>query len=462
MAKKPPCLTYGDSSVVALRAVQAALARRDFNPFPQPPLARLLAKLLNNLPFALRVRVADRVSASIGHPARDFDRIDPTASGKWVTSGYTAERYPGLILGAPGLAVTFLSALTGFPFLPQPLLFNARRNIRLDDAEGYMNAGAELAEPLVRKHPETEATIHYDPVHDRFLIRRLVFIRLKFLSLPPAYAAFIKQRLIPGAPVILVDCESLWPRAEVSRRLFFQLGGLGGITPQDYLEESQALKDHREQWGAPKDASWGVKRAFQNGPESEWASSGSFLDEAAECTRKAGHRALRFKHDHPAELSKVVFDIYRHCWQGSSPPRDVYVAAFTHIEPRFPLVTGSLPIWLPFITDDSLDLARNILTDWRRRLPSDGPEGTAYVTLHPSFCSPPDMVPLDAWRSLLSGFFEEVRFIGVNTRKYPADLAGYTSMYPAAVATMRRKASSVTCFRRPALAELEETLTSSA
>ena len=455
---RPPSLTYGDSSVVALRAVQAALERRHFDPFPQPPLARLAAKLLNNLPLAGRILVADRVSASIGHPVSAFATIDPIASARWVTGGYSAERYPGLVLGAPGLAATFLSGLTGFPFLPQPLLYNARRNIRLDDAEGYLNAGRDLAEPLLAEHADIEATVHYDPVHDRFLIRRLVFVRIKFLALPAPYRAFIERRLIPGAPVILLDCSYAWPRAQIAKRLFFQLGGLGGVAPQDYLEESPVLKAYREEWGACKDATWKVKRAFQSGPESEWASSGSFLEEAATCAAKAGHRVIRATHEHPGDLSKIVFNLYRHCWQGSTPPRNVYIGVFTHVDPRFPLVTGFLPLWLPFITDDSLSLAREALSAWRERIPDHRPEGTAYMTLHPSFCSPPDVAPLEAWRSLLSGFFSEVSLLGINPRKFPADLGAYTGMHPAAVAAARRASYSGTPFRRPTVAELEEML----
>ncbi len=451
----PPNLTVGDSAVAALRASQTVLQQRHFDPFPQSPGVRNLAMLLNRLPPDIRIGLADLVSMSVARCFDTFSKIDPNAAAKWVTDGYPAERYPGCILGAPGLAAVFLSGLTGFPFLPQPLLFNARRDMKLDDAQAYLDAGLELAEPLIEKHPDIEATIHYDPVHDRFLIKRMVFVRLKFLTLPPAYKDFVERRLIPGAPVILLDCGFQWLRAEVSRRIFFQLGGLGGFAPQDFVDEIQVLREYRVDWGASSDSSWGIDKPYSFGPESEWGSTGAFIEDAEEWCRKSDHRPLRVSHDDPGDLSRLVFNLYRKCRQGSKPPTDVYLAVFTHTEPRFPLVTGCLPLWLPFITHDSRDLAQEILSSWRGTS-STGPEGSVYVTLHPSFCSPPDLVSIQAWRNLLSGFFKEIHFLGVDEGRYPSDLGSYVAMYPAAVAASKRAAYPGTPFRRPTVSELEE------
>lgn len=456
--KPPPCLTFADSGVIALRGAQTALERHHFDPFPQAPSARTFARILNKLPLALRIRIADRISSLIGQPADKFGEIDPDGIAAWALSGYPAERYPGLIIGAPGLAAVFLSALTGFPFLPQPYLFNARRDMRPDDAQAYMDAGRELAEPLLARHRSIEATIHFDPVHDRFLIGRVVFVRIKFLDLPNSFRVFIKKRLIPGSPVILLDCRYSWPRAEVSKRLYFQLGGLGGITPQEYLEESEGLKDYRSQWGAPSDADWTIDHAYHEAPESEWGTVGNFLDQAGEEAKKQGHKVLRIVHDHPGDLSRLVFRLHRKVWQGSDRPKNVYIGVFTHTEPRFPTVTGSLPIWLPFNTNENVELANDILARWRERLLIRKPQGTVWMSLHPSFCNPPDIASLETWRSMLSKYFENVNFAGVDPGRYPADLGSYVMMYPALVNAAAKNRYSGTPFRRPTNTELEEYL----
>lgn len=456
--KAPPCLTFGDSGIIALRAVQTILERRHFDPFPQPAAARAMANILNKLPVGMRVLIADRISASIGRPAEDFRKIDPDGIAAWVLSGYEAERYPGLIVGAPGLAATFLAGLTGFPFLPQPYLFNARRDMRPDDAQAYMVAGQEIVEPVLAKHQSIEATIHFDPVHDRFLIGRVVFIRFKFIELPNAFRVFIRKRLIPGAPVILLDCQYSWPRAEVSKRLYFQLGGLGGIAPQEYLEESQALKEYRTRWGAPVDANWKIDRSYAEAPESEWGTVGEFLDQAGEAASAGGHKVIRVVHNHPGDLSRLVFQLHRKVWQGSARPRNVYIGIFTHTEPRFPLVTGSLPIWLPFNTNENVDLADDILREWRERSFINQPDGTVWMSLHPSFCKPPDIANLDTWKNMLRKYFEKVVFAGVDPGRYPADLGSYVMMYPALVDIARKYRYSGTPFRRPTATELEELL----
>jgi len=457
-SKRFPGLTLGDSALVALLASQTVLQRRHFDPFPRPSSVRILTRVLNQLPQAYRIAIADWISSSIGRPHEEFKKIDPVKLAAWVLSGYPAERYPGLIMGAPGLAAIFLSGLTGFPFLPQPLLFNARRDMRPDDSAAYLEAGREITEPVLAMHPALEATVHFDPLHDRFLIRRVVFVRFKFLELPPAYKSFIERRLVPGSPVILLDCRYRWLRAEVSERLYFQLGGLGGVSAEEYLEETEALRNYREEWGAPSDASWRIDKAFVEGPESEWGSTGPFLDEAAVEARSAGHHPIRVIHHHPGDLSRLVFRLYKHCWQGSERPKDVYVAAFTHTEPRFPLVTGSLPIWLPFITDDNVTLVTEILDEWRAARGMKEPTGTAYVTLHPSFCAPPDIVQLSTWRDVFSRYFSEVRFPGIDPGRYPYDLGSYVAMYPELVDAAKKASYPGTPFRRPTTTEMTEIL----
>ena len=451
----PRNLTFGDSALVALRGSQAVLENNHLDPFPQSNAARLLGNLLNKLPVWARIKIADTISLSIGRPQETFGETDPSKTAEWIISGYTKEKYPGLIIGAPGLAVDFLSGLTGFPYLPQPFLLNAQRNMKADDAKAYLEAGKELAEPLAKKYPDIETIVHYDPVHDRFLIKRLVFVRIKYLRLPDGYRRFIENRLEHNAPVILVDCRFKWPMAEISERTYFQLGGLGGISPYSYLNEDSKLIDYRMKWGGVKNASWKIDYEFKEGPESEWGSSGGFLDDAEQAASVSGCKPIRVSFDHPGDLSKSVFNLYRNCATESHHPEHVYIGVFTNTEPRFPLVTGALPIWLPFITEENIALVENILTDFKE--PSK-PSGTAFVTLHPSFCSPPDLVSLARWRSVLEKYFSDIEFLGTDPRKYPFDIGNYVRMFPAVIAAANRHAKIDPPFRAPSSEELERIL----
>lgn len=443
----PPGLTIADSAVVGLRASWAVLEDDHFDPFPQPESMRSLAKFLNRLPSSWRIKIADYISVSISHPHTDFDLIDPESSAEWVISGFTKEKYHGVILGAPGLAAAFLSGITGYPFLPQPLLYNARRDMSKDDAQAYLDAGREIAEPLVKKFNDIEATIHFDPVHDRFLIGRVVFVRLKYLTLPLAYRKFIEGKLEPGSPVILLDCRFKWLRTEIADRLFFQLGGLGGISPGEMLEDSEVLRTYRKRWGATNDANWKAKGKYIEGPESEWGSTGTFLEEAGKLASTTGHKPILVSHNHPGDLTKLVTNLYLNQWKGAGKPRDAYIGVFTHTEPRFPMVTGAIPIWLPFITDDNIPLLKSILSDWKST--GSDRDGTAFITLHPSFCSPPDLVQLETWRTILEKYFNKVEFPGVDPGRYPSDLGSYVAVYPEITKAARENSFDGEPFKTP-------------
>jgi len=450
----PKCLTLGDSAVVALWGVQTVLRQAQFDPFPQNPIVRTIVRGLNNLPVTMRIGIADWISKSIGRQAGHFENIDMEKAAQWVVGGYPEGKYPGVVIGAPGHAASFLCGLTGFPFLTQHLLFNARRDMAYDDAQAYLDAGSEIGKKLVDKNPGIEATVHFDPVHDRFLIGRVVFIRAKFSKLPEAYKNFIETRLVPGAPVIILDCQYKWSRAKISDRLFFQLGGLGGFTDRDYIDEIQILKDYRSSWGAGENASWKIDLNYSTGPESEWGSVGQFNEQASELSKSLGHTPVTCTHHHPGDLSKIVFRLYRKCFEGQSGPKNVYAGVFSHTEPRFPLITGALPMWLPFITDENLGLADDILSEWHEDEGIRHPSGTAWITLHPSFCSPPDVASLDQWRAIFEKYFEHVYFPGVDPGRYPFDLGAYVAMYPAMVSIANANRSHVARFRKPTTSEL--------
>ena len=459
LGKDPPkCLTTGDSSVVALRAVQTVLRDTHFDPFPQNTPVRGIVRVLNNLPVSMRIGIADWVSKSIGRLASDFEKTDMKKAAEWVVSGYPNREYPGVVIGAPGLAATFLCGLTGFPFLPQHLLLNARRDMNYDDAQAYLDAGKEIGQKLVDKNPGIEATVHFDPVHDRFLIGRVVFVRTKFSELPEVYKKFIAKKLKPGAMVIMLDCTYPWSRAKISDNLYFQLGGLGGFTDRDYIDEIQILRDYRSRWGGTVGGSWKIDLDFETGPESEWGSVGSLLDQTSDLASGLGLNSTRYTHNHPGDLSRAVFRLYRRCWDGPDRPKNIYTGVFSHTEPRFPLVTGALPIWLPFITDENLALADDILSEWRRDEGIEGRVGNAWITLHPSFCAPPDIVSLDQWRTIFGKYFENVVFPGIDPGRYPFDLGSYVAMYPSMVSIAGRNRFDGVPFRKPAYNDLIDLL----
>ncbi|HEX9746586.1 MAG TPA: hypothetical protein VGB30_14300 [bacterium] len=455
----PPGITKGDSALAALMGSQAALDRMQFDPFPQPKSIRLLTNLLNKLPESMRVQVIDRITLTIGHQEKVLEDIDVVKSAQWVVRGYHAEKYPGVILGAPGLSAGFLSALTGFPFLPQPLLYNVIKRFKADDAAGYLEYGKYAAEKILANNRNVEAIVHYDPVHDRFLIKQLMFIRLKYAKLPEAYRVFIRDRLIDNAPVIILHCGYRWHRAKIGENCYWQLGGLGGVDSTEYIDQEEYLVRYREKWGGSPGTGWDIPYEYETGPESEWGTSREFIDDAVDIAESYNRTVIQEYHEHPSELSKKIFDLYRQCQQDHHAINSMYIATFTHTDTYFPIAAGVLPIWSPFITKDSVEFIDGAIGEWRKKAGMTDPAGDVYMSMHPSFCNPPDLVDIGEWEKMLGKYFKRVIFPGIARNKYPSDLGAYVNVHPA----LKKIGDSISLdnvpFRRPSVSELFEILT---
>ena len=66
---------------------------------------------------------------------------------------------------------------------------------------------------------------HYDPVQDGWLTRYVNHLRYKLLSLPPAYSAFIDNKLFKGGTLVYLVglAEQAWYR--IGPNNYFQVGG---------------------------------------------------------------------------------------------------------------------------------------------------------------------------------------------------------------------------------------------
>ncbi len=76
------------------------------------------------------------------------------------------------------------------------------------------------------------------------------------------------------------------------------------------------------------------------------------------------------------------------------------------------------------------------------------------MTLHPSFCSPPDLVRLETWKSILGNYFNEIHFPGVDPGRYPSDLGCYVMMYPEMVHLAKMHKYQGNPFKKPEYEDL--------
>jgi len=355
---------------------------------PYPAAARPFLRALRHAPAGLRRAVLDfGMSQALGVPVKGLLRFDLKTFFASYVSRYPEGECPAIVLGSPGGGVAHLAALLGAPLLPVCGLLGVRHHIAPDDLAAYLATGTEAAEALA-PDGRFEVIVHYDPIHDRDLVRHAALLRVRLLSLPRAYREFIEGHLAPGGTLILAEGTYPWPQVELAPGTWLQVGGLGGVSPEEYLAR----------YPPPGEA---VERR-----ESEWGCPEAFAEAVREFAGERGYGLLELPAAHPTEYSQLAFRAYL---AAGAREDVVLVDCFTTMDARFCLRTGVPPLHLPFHTRDALAFARDFL---RERT-----AGRILLILHPSFAPPPDMVPLSEWVEALGPGVEPL----VDGRFWPED-----------------------------------------
>ncbi len=312
------------------------------------------------------------LSISLGAPPEKFYPLDAEAFFGAYTARYPDRSYPAIVLGSPDGALVHLAALIGAPLLPDCGLIGARHRIDPDDLRSYLATGAAAMARLAPGE-KTELILHYDPIHDRGLVGYAALIRVKLRGLPDCYRRFIARHLAPGGALILAEDRYSWPQFELGPRSFLQIGGLGGLAPEEYLARYPP-------------AGLGEPRPRR---ESEWGCPKEFADAVRELAAEGGYRLIELPAEHPADYSRLSLRAF---WEAGAREGVVLLSSFTTVDARVPVATGIPPLHLPFNTRDSWELARSIL--------AEGGFRKGFLALHPSYDPPPDFVPLEEWKKL--------------------------------------------------------------
>ncbi len=326
-------------------------------------------------------------------------------------------RFPAITLGvALGGTTAHLSLALNAPFLPQAFVVTLKGGSYEGDVRTYFNRSHALALEIAKRNPNVLTIQHYDPVHDNWLTRYVNHLRLKLLSLPEVYKQFIKDHLEPGGALVYFDCGADWQRFRVGERSVFQVGGWGGLTPDEFLEPSERVKQFVRAEGM-QHYQWALDGyPLERGPESEWGSEPGLAEAIEAFCAQEGYRFVRIQLPHPNDFSRLAFHAYQHLLQKEGrEPAGTLVECFTQFDATAVLQTGLLPLWLIFNTTDSLDFLRSMTPHFPRDKP-------VFVSPLITFSHTPDMVPFDEWFASLSGF--DWVNIGARHTHYPADAWG--------------------------------------
>ncbi|MEE8593466.1 MAG: hypothetical protein V3T03_05005 [Candidatus Bipolaricaulota bacterium] len=365
--------------------------------------SRLFLGLLTLWPESVRIAGIEwGMRLSLGHDVNLAADLDVRDLAQWCVAQYRDDgrTYDAIVIGSPNGAVAHLAALLGAPFLTTSFGLTFRHDtIDPDNVLSYRETAQVLAETILSNNEsdDFEIVCHFDPIHDRSMVKFVDFLRIKLHELPEIYQAFICERLAPGGKLILINCGYTWPQYGLSDHAFLQVGGLGAIASEDFT------------------AAWPVEYPIEIRRESEWGCPEAFANAVDAYAEDQGIEVMEITFDHPMDYSRLAYDAYLAC--PNVRPQMLLIDCFNHQNPRTNLVTGIPALWLPFNTEEGLSWVDEVLAETQL--------DTIHFTMLPSFVESPDTASLDAWIEVLQPH-GTIDLVGVRPDKFPSDpLAPY-------------------------------------
>ena len=323
-----------------------------------------------------------------------------------------------IAMGAPHLWTQFSSA------------FKAPSPRHYDDIAAYANSALPVCQEIIARNQDIEIVNHYDPVHDRWLVKPFNFMRFKFKKLPQAYRALIRGHLRRNGTIIFLDIAHPWKQFQLAEDCYLQVGGGDGISDDETLQGSVRLdrwlaelgSDHRGGWHLPNYPL--VQRV-----EAESSTPPDMLDDLRDFCRKEGYSLIRVKcqhHAHPGLLSAyLTYRLNQSDGRGSNGFL-VEVHAMNALTHTF---AGRLvPLHLVFPTMDAFIWAKRHLDQMMLDMP-EVPR-RFIVGLFPTQCCAdlptgrvPDRIAWDYWRNLFYSYARRPEDLIVPL--YPPEAKGF-------------------------------------
>ncbi len=404
------------SSPTVTRAVAAGLTSSYFDTYEFPAWQKAFLTVLGALPQGAARFMISRFQSISGLPPSILDDFSLDALLQNRLADYTplAGKFPAITVGAAlGGATAYLSLAAGGPFLPQAFVVTMKKGAFHGDVQEYLHQSLDAALRIADENPCLLIIQHYDPVHDGWLTRFINHLRFKLLDLPEAYKEFIRARLEPGGAIVYLQGGATWLRYRLGPRSIFQVGGWGGISPEEYLEGSERLRKYADRTGL-KSTDWKLNGyPLERGPESEWGSEPG-LGEALEAfAREEEYRFVRIHLPEPHDFSRLAFSAAQQLIEKQGQqPAGVLVEMFSQFDATAARKGALLPLWLVFNTQDSLEFLRRM----KPHFPAGKP---IFFSPLSTFSLTPDLVPYQFWNEALGG--KGWINIGARASHYPAD-----------------------------------------
>jgi hypothetical protein len=416
----PPFIADFDSATAMVRTTAAYLRGEDWPALGNPPWIEPIAARANLLPKKVREKVFIAGGAMETISPKKLKDLDLDELSEWLEDEYPRGRVQAVAVGSSNGAAVHLHAALGSPWLPQTVFLPVRQKVHPDDPTDAMEKGLEPARWLLDANPDWQLHHMHDANQDRLMVRALTYFRVKRRSLGDGYERFIADRLPPGGTVLLMECNQRWGTTRIGDRHVFQHGAVGGATEEEFHEGSERVADYLERYDSPV-REWDGPRPDTDSPEAEWGFEETLRDDVLRFARERRYRVRRIVFDDPYVLSPLVADLYR-WWYARRriPANRLMVSSFVVNDPYWTLRTGSVPYWMVFNMQPSLDALNRYLDerpafdDIHLLLFQHGVEATGITTP-------------DDWRKVLDRARRTGTTLGADLDEFPHDFAQFAN-----------------------------------
>lgn len=388
-----------DSATVLHAAVAAALHGQPFPHLGHSAAAGVAIRGAGRLPWGLLRGVYTRMGASEGIEPGRLGDVDLEAVAAMLVENLPRRPFPGVMLGSSNGAFAHLAAAMQVPWLPGTVLVPVARRGDPDRPVDAMDFGRRLAGPLLERNPDVVLHHMHDQAQDELMVARMTYFRVKWRALPAAYATFLKERLVPGAPVVVLDDRSRWPVVNVGERHVFQPGAQGGLRPEDYLRRPHTPTPDGD------------------APEAEWGSEPGFTAAVERWATTHDHPLVKVGYHGPQTPSHPVAAVVRDWYANRGERSDrLVVPSFVLGDPWTTLNRAAVPFWTFFSVQPALE-------SLRLHLARSEPYRRVDVILFQHGVASPGIARPEEWLSAAAETGADAHLLGVDPRRFPHDIA---------------------------------------
>jgi hypothetical protein len=413
-----------DSCSAFINSLSRYLKKKDFRGVGVAEgLPEWTGKVINLLPRVARKTLFSWSGWLEAIPGRDIRELREKDISQWAIGLYPRKKYDAIFFGSANGGVLHISAALKAPWLPQTYLVALRRLLHPDEIQKDIEWGQKAIAPFLENNTGMHATQMHDPVQDRVMIQKMGYFRLKKLGLDDIFRNFISEHTVKGAPIITVECKFPWPALKLSDRHFFQVGGLGALTPREYLHGGDRVKAFLKRVGSKSDK-WDTFSPSGEYPEGEWGFFGDCLEEISDFAEKTGHPLWRLIFEHPEDISPFTAELYAWWYKKHSIESGrLIVENFGLVVPYDVIETRSIPFWLAFNTDPSNEKIRKYLENGRSF------REIYLMLMSNALAEGIGLTPVTEWEKILNKAGSKGKFLGVDKKEYPLDLATFVKYY---------------------------------